>query len=220
MPRFIGPRRALTAVALSAAALVAAPSLAGAAAPKPHHTSFTLTPLAKFVPCMAADGVTPPTVTVDVARGRLNDTLTLNGKGFKPGLAFDLFTIEHSRLNAGGQLDPAFGGFGMSWYQSDLEANRKGRMSATVRTILLDQTFGLVDGGSTPVPPTNTFNVGFWFNNPDDAAGCGFTGATPFNGDHHAGPLAAVSRPDATTGLGPLCTSPESDGHGGFRCNP
>ena len=80
MPRFIGPRRALSAVALSAAALVAAPSLAGAASPKPHHTSFALTPLAKFVPCMAADGVTPPTVTVDVEREKLNDKLTISGK--------------------------------------------------------------------------------------------------------------------------------------------
>ena len=219
MRRFINPRRTLAAVALSTAALVTGPPLAGAIS-KPHHTSFTMTPLQKFVPCMAADGQTPPTITVDVDRGHLADNLTLKGKGFKPGLAFDLFTIQNSRLTPDAKLDPNFKGFGMSWYQSDLEANSRGKVQARIKTILLDQTFGLVDGGATPVGPTNTFNVGFWFNNPADAAGCGFTGTTPFNGEHQAGPLAAVTLPDGATGLGPLCTSPESNGAGGFRCNP
>ena len=64
--------------------------------------------------------------------------------------------------------------------------------------------------GSTVLEPTNTFHVGFWFNNPEDAVPCGFNAAmrTPFNGEHKAGPLAMISLPDATTGLGPLCTSP------------
>jgi hypothetical protein len=66
----------------------------------------------------------------------------------------------------------------------------------------------------------NTFNVGFWFNNPADAASCGFTGVTPFNGEHQAGPLAMISRLDARTNLGPLCTDPESAGSGTFTCNP
>ena len=60
--------------------------------------------------------------------------------------------------------------------------------------------------------PTNTFHVGFWFNDPNDAVACGFNdnNATPFNGEHHAGPLAMISRPDATTGLGPLCRNPNT----------
>ena len=66
----------------------------------------------------------------------------------------------------------------------------------------------------------NTFNVGFWFNNPADAAACGFTGVTPFNGEHQAGPLAMISRLNATTNLGPLCTDPESASNGTFTCNP
>ena len=48
----------------------------------------------------------------------------------------------------------------------------------------------------------------------------GLTGATPFNGEHQAGPLAMISRLDARTNLGPLCTDPESTGGGAFTCNP
>ena len=211
-------RFAAAGVALAAGVGVAA-GVAGANG-KPEETHFSMTPLAKVVPCMAADGVTPPRIEVSVERGELNDVLSIRGRGFKPGIAFDLFTIQNSRLNAAGAPDPDFKGFGMSWYQSDLHANEYGRISARVRTILLDQIFGLVDGGATPVKPTNTFNVGFWFNSPDDAAACGFTGTTPFNGEHAAGPLAFVTVPDATTNLGPLCTSPEQSPAGPFVCNP
>ena len=58
------------------------------------------------------------------------------------------------------------------------------------------------------VAPINTFHVGFWFDNPQDAEACGFdpTKPTPFNGEHRAGPDAMISVPDARTGLGPLCT--------------
>jgi hypothetical protein len=60
------------------------------------------------------------------------------------------------------------------------------------------------------LPPTNTFHVGFWFNNPEDAAPCGFNPAapTPFNGEHKAGPFAMISVPDPDSHLGPLCTDP------------
>ena len=62
--------------------------------------------------------------------------------------------------------------------------------------------------------------MGFWFNNPTDAHNCGFTGTTPFNGEHTAGPLAFVTRPNAKTNLGPLCTSPVAGTGGTFTCNP
>ena len=78
-----------------------------------------------------------------------------------------------------------------------------------VRSILLDETFGF--DADTGLAPTNTFHVGIWFDDPADAAPCGFTGApTPFNGSHDAGPVAFISRPDATSGLGPLCTKPDT----------
>jgi hypothetical protein len=79
-----------------------------------------------------------------------------------------------------------------------------------IKTILLDQIFGF--DPDVALPPTNTFHVGFWFNNPEDAVACGFdpTKPTPFNGEHKAGPLAMISVPDATTSLGPLCTDPNN----------
>jgi hypothetical protein len=63
--------------------------------------------------------------------------------------------------------------------------------------------------------PVNTFHIGFWFNNPANAKACGFTGTTPFNGAHNAGPAAMISVPDATTGLGPLCLNPSASSPSG-----
>jgi hypothetical protein len=144
-----------------------------------------------------------------VNRGSQNDTLTLTVSGLKPGLDFDVFTVQKSPQKANGTPDPNFTGtFGMAWYQSDLEIDSHGNGKVTLQTILLDQIFGF--DADTGVAPTNTFHVGFWFNNPADASACGFTGFTPFNGEHHAGPLAMVTRPNASSGLGPLCTDPSS----------
>ncbi|MFF7603112.1 hypothetical protein [Streptomyces mirabilis] len=59
--------------------------------------------------------------------------------------------------------------------------------------------------------PTNTFHVGFWFNNPADAVPCAFTGPpTPFNGERQVGPLVFITRPNAVAGLGPLRTKPDT----------
>jgi hypothetical protein len=79
----------------------------------------------------------------------------------------------------------------LAWYQSDIEiAKRRDEGHGTIKTILLDQIFGF--DPDVALAPTNTFHVGFWFNNPEDAAACGFNPAkpTPFNGEHKAGPLA------------------------------
>jgi hypothetical protein len=78
----------------------------------------------------------------------------------------------------------------------------------TLHTILINQIFGF--DPDVALKPTNTFHVGFWFNDPADAAPCGFTGFTPFNGEHHAGAVAMISVPNATTQLGPLCLSPNT----------
>ncbi len=50
--------------------------------------------------------------------------------------SLDLFTVEHTNLAADATVDPAFRGFGLASYQSDLEASDDGRMRAVVRTIL------------------------------------------------------------------------------------
>ncbi|MBV9358661.1 MAG: hypothetical protein JO023_24395 [Chloroflexi bacterium] len=172
--------------------------------------------------CLAKDPSDPknlPTAEVNVERGDLNDTLKLKVHNLKPDLAFDLFTVQNSNKLADGSADPNFKNFGLAWYQTDVQADHDGNADVTIKTILLDQIFGFDPAAN--LTPTNTFNVGFWFNNPNDAAACGFdvTHPTPFNGEHKAGPLAMISVPDAQTGLGPLCRNPETSGST-VVCNP
>jgi len=200
----------------------AAPPPAAAASSAQTLATFSLKPNPKFVQCLAQypdDASRQPQIDVAVLRGSKNDLLSIRGRYIKPGLQFDMFTIEKDPFDADGTANPDFTNFGFAWYQSDLEANDHGAMKASIRTILLDQIFGF--DPAVPVGPTNTFEVGFWFNDPNDAAACGFdvTKPTPFNGEHKAGPLAAISLPDATTGLGPLCTNPDTS-VSPARCNP
>ena len=196
---------------------------AGVVPPKAEDViTFEFAPNPKFLPCLAQypdDPSRAPSVRATVVRGALNDGLFLRGSYIKPKLAFDMFTVQQSSLRADGTPDPAFANFGLAWYQSDLEANDRGVMRAEIRTILLDQIFGF-DPGVT-LPPTGTFNVGFWFNDPQDAVACGFdaTKPTPFNGEHQAGPLAMITLPDAATNLGPLCTKPDTS-VSPARCSP
>jgi hypothetical protein len=180
---------------------------------------FQLVPARQtIIPCVAAPGKNPK-VTVTVKRGDLNDTMTVHAEGFKSGIQFDLFTIQNSPFLSNGQPDPNFKGFGLSWYQTDLEPG-----SVTIRTILLDQIFGFVSTNpqsASPLQPTRTFHVGFWFNNPDDAVACNPNHqriVTPFNGEFQAGPLAFISLPDPVSKLGPLCTKPNPNVPGG--CDP
>ncbi len=170
----------------------------------PDSTSFELYPNAKFIPCMAADPNVTPRVYVTVKRGDRNDLLRIGLQGFKPGIQFDMFTIERSNQDDNGN-PVTIPSFGLAWYQSDLEPG-----VTSVKTILLDQIFGFDPDKN--LPPTKTLNVGFWFNNPNDAVACGFDPSkpTPFNGENMAGPLAFISRPNATTGLGPLCLKPNT----------
>jgi hypothetical protein len=203
-------RRLLAGVALATA--IAAPAYAGSSG---DVTTFQLFPNQKFVPCLAASEGVTPTVTAVVKRGRLNDRLKLYLRNFKSGLNFDLFTVERSSQLANGAPDPAFRGFGLAWYQSDIQVNTdddyEGEPSKVeIKTILLDQIFGF--DPDVGLAPTNTFHVGFWFNDPNDATPCGFdvTRPTPFNGDHRAGPLAFISRPVEATDLGPLCLNPDT----------
>jgi hypothetical protein len=206
----------IVGLALSAAALIPASSVVA----DHEEAEFPLVVASSsLLPCLAKDPSKAPVANVSVERGDLNDTLHLRVRGLKPGLAFDLFTVQRSNKLADGSADSSFKNFGMAWYQTDVEADDDGTANVNVKTILLDQIFGFdPDAG---LPPTNTFHVGFWFNNPNDAASCGFdvTHPTPFNGEHKAGPLAMISLPDANTNLGPLCRNPQSSGST-VVCNP
>jgi hypothetical protein len=203
------------------AVLALAVSGPASAQSKKDEISFDLVPNPPFVDCLRVNSYEPLRAHVTVFRGKLNDTLILDLDGIKPELAFDLFTVQRSPFTADGSRDPNFkGSFGLAWYQSDIQI-RKDRDSGHVRirTILLDQIFGF--DPDVALPPTNTFHVGFWFNNPEDAAACGFDPSkpTPFNGEHKAGPLAMISLPDEETGLGPLCSDP-NDTTSPATCNP
>ena len=190
--------------------------------PEVTSKSFLLHVNPKFSSCLGVPGYPAPSARVTVVRGNLADTLTITGKNFKPGLAFDMFTVQRSNLLSDGTPDPNFTNFGMAWYQSDLQANGSGQFTATIKTILLDQIFGFDPDQSNP-NPINTFHVGFWFNDPNDANvdGCVFdvNKPTPFNGEHTAGPVAFISVPNAKTNLGPLCTKPNTNTDPA-TCNP
>ena len=180
--------------------------------------TFNLVPQPKFLSCLAASSKVTPTAQVVVNRGELSDVLILELKGVKPNLGFDLFTIQNSNLLANGTVDPNFKNFGLAWYQTDVQADSSGNAEVAIKTILLDQIFGF--DPASGLEPTHTFHVGFWFNNPQDAAACGFNTAepTPFNGEQNAGPNAMISLPNSTTSLGPLCTSWRKEGST-FVCN-
>lgn len=170
---------------------------------------FSLRPNPKFVKCLAQSAWDQPEVDITVVKGEQNDGLFLRGRNIKPGVEFDLFTVERSALLADGTADPTFNSdFGLAFYQSDVLSSDRGRVRVNLRSIFLNVLFGF-DGGAN-LAPRGIHQIGFWFDEPDDAADCGFdvTKPTPFNPKHQAGPLAMISVPDAQTGLGPLCIDP------------
>ena len=196
---------------LAVFAVLAASGIASAQDNK-DEISFELLPNPAVVDCLRANLYEEPRARATVIRGKQNDTLILDLDGIKPGLAFDLFTIQNSFFQGDGTKDPNFtGSFGLAWYQSDIKIGKQtddGHVQ--IKTILLDDIFGF--DPDVRLVPTNTFHLGFWFDNPEDAAAlpsCHFdpTKPTPFNGEHKAGPFAMISVPDKA-GLGPLCTSP------------
>jgi len=203
--------RSITRGLLVAFGVLAASGIASAQDTRDEIT-FNLLPNPAVVDCLRANPFEEPRARATVIRGKQNDTLILDLDGIKPGLAFDLFTVQNSFFQADGTKDPNFtGSFGLAWYQSDIKiGKRTDDGHVQIKTILLDDIFGF--DPDVRLAPTNTFHLGFWFDNPEDAAAlptCHFdpTKPTPFNGEHKAGPFAMLSTPDAKTTLGPLCTS-------------
>ena len=91
-----------------------------------------------------------------------NDRLQLHATGLPPNTGFDVFLVEHSPLDAG-----PFSDFGVGWYQSDMESNGAGSATITVRGIFDKETFVLEQ--ANPLSLVHTYNVGFWFNSPDES---------------------------------------------------
>ena len=80
--------------------------------------------------------------------------------------------MQRSPLLADGTKDPAFtnvfnGSFGLAWYQSDIQVQHSDNGHVRIQTILLDDIFGF--DPDVRLAPTNTFHVGFWFDDPNAA---------------------------------------------------
>src|SRR5262249_3642060 len=72
----------------------------------PDAISFNLVANPKFVQCLAADPYVAPTALVTVSRGTANDVMVVELRNFKPGSAFDLFTIQRTNLKSNDTIDP------------------------------------------------------------------------------------------------------------------
>jgi hypothetical protein len=202
------PRRrrlAKVAIALSAISLTGATALsigltsAGAsptrpAAPAKHDSfSFKLVPSPHIHACLKHAGG-----TVTLTHTGINDTMVISIHGMPANTGFDAFVIQTP-------LKP----FGVSWYQTDVQAGRNGTGSATVRGVFSKETFSVSPGGTTTFKPTHQFHIGLWFNNPRTPfnIGCepGMTApvVTPFNGEQHAG-VQALNTSQFPVNKGPL----------------
>ena len=118
--------------------------------------------------------------------------------GMPRNTGFDLFVIQQP-------LKP----FGVSWYQTDVNADFFGNGSATVRGIFDAETFSVSPGGTTTFAPTHQYHLGLWFNNPRTPFRLGCEpGAmspivTPFNGEQNAG-IQALNTSEFPDNAGPL----------------
>jgi hypothetical protein len=98
---------------------------------------------------------------------------------------------------------------GISWYQTDIQANSSGTGSATVRGVFDSETFSVSPGGTTTFAPTHQYHLGLWFNDPNVPfnLGCepGATSPviTPFNGQQNAG-IQVLNTSNFPVAAGPL----------------
>ena len=135
---------------------------------------------------------------VTITPGTLNDTMKVSLSGMPANAGFDLFVIQQPTAP-----------FGISWYQSDIQANAYGTGSATVKGIFDAVTFSVSPGGTTTFAPTHQYHLGVWFNDPTVPfnLGCepGATSpiVTPFNGEQNAG-IQVVNTAQFPVNAGPL----------------
>src|SRR5215469_5961419 len=130
-------------------------------------------------------------------------------EGLPPNTDFDFFVIQIPNA-----------GFGLSWYQGDIETNRHGVGHGRFIGRFNIETF-IVSPASEPSPivfnnafpdvpagpkngPVHTYHLGLWFNSPQDAQNAGGPGTvTPFNGEHNAG-VQVLNTSNYPDDFGPL----------------
>jgi len=121
------------------------------------------------------------------------EVMKVHATGLPSRTDFDLFVIQVPNAP-----------FGVSWYQGDLETDKRGVGDGTFVGRFNEETFAVAPG-TAPAPsvhsapiadatsnpafaPVHTFHLGLWFHSPDDATAAGCPGTvTPFNGEHNAG---------------------------------
>jgi hypothetical protein len=186
---------AATGLALALGLTATTGASAASAGPAGHDSSysFKLVPSPNIASCLPnASG------KVTITPGSENDTMKISISGMPAHAGFDLFVIQQP-------LAP----FGVSWYQTDVNANQYGDGSATVRGVFDVETFSVSPGGTTTFSPTHQYHLGLWFNNPETPfkLGCepGATTPTitPFNGEQHAG-VQVLNTSEFPTDAGPL----------------
>ena len=196
---------AAKAVAVAATGAVAAAlsltASAGAATQAPARTaaaassfSFNLVPSSSAITACLPHAAGHVTITP----GSLNDTMKVTLTGMPANAGFDLFVIQQPTAP-----------FGVSWYQTDIQASSTGSGSATVKGVFDSQTFSVSLGGTATFSPTHQYHLGVWFNDPNVPFNLGCEpGATtpivtPFNGEQNAG-IQVVNTAQFPVNAGPL----------------
>lgn len=150
--------------------------------------TFKMVVSAGAAPCLPK-----ATATVRITSNSTAETMDVNVQGLPPNTEFDFFVLQVPKSP-----------FGVSWYQGDIETDKKGNGHAQFVGRFNIETFAVAPG-SAPAPsvfngpfpdatlnpgfnPIQMYHLGMWFNSPADAqaAGCPAT-VTPFNGEHNAG---------------------------------
>lgn len=208
---------ALTATALSSAPATAAPAAVDAPSVVSSHAvtvKGAKGPTTSFAMVRAAGVVKAGCLPKARAKVTITSTgevevMKVHASGLPKRTDFDFFVITVPDAP-----------FGLSWYQGDLESNKKGKADATFIGRFNEETFSVAPNvapapvrHSSPIAdakvspktaPVHQYHLGFWFNSPEDAAKAGCGGVvTPFNGEHNAGTQAMSTR-NFPVGNGPL----------------
>jgi hypothetical protein len=187
-------------------------------AAKPQKITFPMVPSSNAIKNCLPDA----TATVTIKGAKNNQIMKVEADGLAPNTEYDLFVIQVPHAK-----------FGISWYQSDLETDKSGKGSATVRGIFSIETFSIsqdtiTTNGRENTPQTgatfgavNQYHLGLWFNDPQVPFDLGCEpGAetptvTPFNGEQHAG-IQVLNTSNFDDNDGPLRHFPPSSPSGAF----
>jgi hypothetical protein len=190
----LGTAAAGTALAVSLSVTGASAAPAAPAAPASHGSfTFALVPSPGIKACLPHIGG-----RVTITPGSENDLMQVSIFGAPRNGEFDLFVIQQPNKP-----------FGVSWYQTDVNANSNGFGSASVRGVFDVETFSVSPGGTTTFAPTHQYHLGLWFNNPSVPFNLGCEPGkaapvvTPFNGEQDAG-IQALNTAEFPVNAGPL----------------